>query len=355
MIFIAVFVLTMGLIWLLIWPATRWGLVDHPATRKHHAHPIPVVGGLAMWAAFGTGALLICDVRVCGVMLLCMTVVTLIGFLDDLHDCRPALRLGMQFAVSFLLLVNPESRLSHLGNLFGPGDVETGWVAWLLTPVAVTGLVNAFNMIDGLDGLSGGLALVATGLLLVLCSNASVPMDGMAMLLGVLAAALAGFLVFNLRYPGHSKASVFMGDAGSNLLGFLLVWFLIRLSQAESAVLDPVTALWLVALPLMDTIAVMGRRWIRGQSPFAADRQHLHHLLMGLGLSDGRVVVLLLGLGLGLGGVGILLQWSGIPEYVRFYAYLAVFMLYCRVTSRMLQVQKNRAHTAFDRRATQEP
>ena len=339
MVYLGVFLLTLMLVRLLIPPATQMGWVDKPSTRKHHTYPIPVVGGLALWAAFASGALLTCQWSTCWLMLVPMTCVMLVGFYDDIHHAHPHYRLGLQFGIALLLLLSPETQLSHLGDLLGLGGIETGWFAWLLTPFAVTGLINAFNMMDGLDGLSAGLALVAVGLMLMLGLNGLTPVTGMMGLLGVLAAALCGFLVYNLRYPGHPRATVFMGDAGSNLLGFLLAWFLIRFSQSGAGVLDPVTALWIVALPLMDTVAVMVRRWRQGLSPFAADRQHLHHVLLGRGFTDGQVVAMMLMLGLGIGLTGVLLQWLVLPECLRFYVFLLMFAVYYRVTTRMKQSQ----------------
>ena len=350
LLYLGVFLLTLSLLKLLIWPATRMGWVDKPTTRKHHPYPVPVVGGLALWAAFLAGSLLVCSLSTCWLLLVSMSGVMLVGFYDDIHHAHPHHRLGLQFGIALLLLLNPETQLSQLGNLLGLGGIETGWFAWVLTPLAVTGLINAFNMMDGLDGLSAGLALVAVGLMLINGLNGLAPVTAMMGLLGVLAAALCGFLVYNLRYPGHPRASVFMGDAGSNLLGFLLAWFLIRLSQPGAGVLDPVTALWIVALPLMDTIAVMVRRWRQGLSPFAADRQHLHHLLLGRGFTDGQVVAMMLALGVSLGLTGILLQRLALPEYLRFYAFLLLFAMYYRVTYRMNDSRVTPRST-FERRA----
>ena len=128
------------------------------------------------------------------------------------------------------------------------------------------------------------------------------------------------------------------------MLGFVLAWFLVHLSQGSEAVMVPMTAVWIMALPLMDTIAVMIRRIRAGCSPFAADRQHLHHLLLGCGLSDGRVTALLLLMALLMGAVGVAAYRLDVPEYWQFYAFLAVFWLYFRVTSRLWAQQQNQIH-----------
>jgi UDP-GlcNAc:undecaprenyl-phosphate GlcNAc-1-phosphate transferase len=134
------------------------------------------------------------------------------------------------------------------------------------------------------------MALIVIGWLLTLCLAEPVVGAGKIGALLVLAMAIGGLLLFILRTPWRKLASVFMGDAGSMMLGFVLAWFLVRMSQGEPVILDPITAVWVIGLPLMDTVTVMVRRISFGDSPFAADRQHLHHLLLGSGLTDARVV-----------------------------------------------------------------
>jgi UDP-GlcNAc:undecaprenyl-phosphate/decaprenyl-phosphate GlcNAc-1-phosphate transferase len=211
--------------------------------------------------------------------------------------------------------------------------------ALLFTLFGVIGVINAFNMIDGLDGLAGGTALIATGWLVVVCLSAPTnhPDDLGALL--VLAAVLAGFLVFNLRGPWRSRASVFMGDAGSTMLGFVLSWFLIHLSKGDQAVMAPITAVWILALPLLDTLTVMTRRIIAGQNPFAADRQHVHHLLLGRGLTDAQVTATLLVLTFVTGGLGVLAHWLAVPHCLQFYAFGAAFLLHFRLTTAVLRRQ----------------
>jgi UDP-GlcNAc:undecaprenyl-phosphate GlcNAc-1-phosphate transferase len=326
---LGVFLLSAGLVTLLAWPAEKLGWVDHPCARKNHGHPVPLVGGVAMLVAFCVGVLLLpvkpADYQV---LLLAMILLTLVGLYDDLHHIRPAFRFLFQATVVLLMGLAANTKLSSLGNLIGFGPIELGWAEWLFTLFAVIGVINAFNMIDGLDGLAGGVALIATGWLLVLCLTAPVLASAKIGVLLVLAMAIAGFLAHNLRHPWRARASVFMGDAGSTMLGFVLACLLIRMSDHEQAIMDPITAVWIVALPLMDTIAVMIRRMIAGHSPFAADHKHLHHLLLGFGLSAGRVSALLLTLAFVLGGLGVLYQWLGVPEHLRFYAFVCMAVLY---------------------------
>lgn len=329
------FCVTGSLIRLLLKPALRFGWVDHPCPRKRHAEPTPMFGGLAVWAGLTFGDFMLCEAAGFCAALFAMAAVMLIGFYDDFRPMRPFSRLLLQGGVGLFLVLTSDARLTNLGDILGGGVIEGEWLAWWLTPIAIMGMINAFNMIDGLDGLAAGLAWVAMALLCALVTVAALPAGELLGLLGVMLAALTGFLAFNLRYPGHPRASIFLGDAGSTLVGFLVAWFLIRASQSPSPVLEPVTSLWLVAIPLMDTVALMIRRARQGRSPMAADRQHLHHLLLAQGLSVERVVMTMLGIGLCLGVFGCLLQWAGVSEAVRFYLFLAGFVGYYRVTSRL--------------------
>ncbi|MBV5272908.1 MAG: undecaprenyl/decaprenyl-phosphate alpha-N-acetylglucosaminyl 1-phosphate transferase [Lamprocystis purpurea] len=336
----AVFILIASLIAMLHRPAAALGWVDHPSTRKHHRHPVPLVGGVAMCAAFCLGVLLL-PVKPADwpFLLTGMTLLTLVGLYDDLHSSRPTTRFLFQAIAVLLMAFGSHVVLGDLGDLFGLGQVRLGWAAALFTLIGVIGVINAFNMIDGLDGLAGGTGFVVTGWLIVLCLSAPAANAGDLGALLVLAAAIAGFLVYNLRHPWRVRAAVFMGDAGSTMLGFVLSWFLIHLSQGEQALMAPITAVWIMALPLLDTVTVIIRRIGDGRSPFAADRQHLHHLLLGRGFSDGRVTAILLGMTAATGGLGVLADWLGMPEALRFYAFVGVFLLYYRFTTGLLSRQ----------------
>ncbi|WP_295451854.1 MraY family glycosyltransferase [uncultured Thiodictyon sp.] len=320
---------------LLITPARALGWVDQPTTRKHHSHPVPLVGGVAMCAAF-CGTLWLLPDKPAGYLALLtgMVALALIGAYDDLRHIRPSIRLVLQAAVVLLAMVWGDRWLTNLGDLMGYGAIALASFALPFTLFGMVGIINAFNLVDGLDGLAGGLALIAAGWLAVLCLTAPVPDLKAAITLLALAAVLAGFLAWNLRHPWRQRASVFMGDAGSTLLGFALSWFLVDLSQGERAVMAPITAIWILALPLLDTVAVMIRRLRAGRSAFAADRQHLHHLLLTTGLSDAKVTAILLAIALITGAVGAAARWLHVPEYLQFGAFLVLSLLYYHATTR---------------------
>ena len=350
------FGLCVGLIALLIRPARAWGWVDHPGTRKHHPAPVPLIGGVAMCIAYGLGLLML-PVRPDHhqMLLMAMVLLTLIGWYDDFRATRPAIRFIFQGGAVLMMALNSGITLDNLGDLFGLGDVILPkGIALLFTLFCVVGVINAFNMSDGLDGLAGGLALIAAGWLIVLLRIAPISRIGDRAALWVLVMAITGFLCFNLRHPWRARASVFMGDAGSTMLGFVLAWSLVNLSQGQRAVMTPITAVWILALPIMDTITVMIRRIRIGHNPFTADRRHLHHLALACGLSDGQATALLLIMALMSGAVGVALYQLDVPEYMQFYAFLALFGLYYPVTTRLWdRIQRNIAPPgAVERRRT---
>ena len=186
-----------------------------------------------------------------------------------------------------------------LGHLFGH-EFELGLLGIPMTLIAVIGLLNAFNMMDGIDGLAGMLALVSVGAISVYQGISH--WQSVTVLL-LLAAALAPYLALNLGLIGRK---IFLGDAGSMVVGYLLAWMLIKLSQDSQPRLSTVDVLWCVALPVLDTLAVMVRRMREGKSPFKPDRGHIHHLLLNAGLSHRATLIALVSLAVMLAATGSL-------------------------------------------------
>ena len=188
--------------------------------------------------------------------------------------------------------------------------------------VCALGVINAVNMLDGLDGAAGGSALVAS---LWLAWGAFAQGLGVqCALLLLLAAAIAGFLVWNLRMAGRSQATVFMGDAGSMMLGLALCWFSIDLTQGAGRILPPIVCVWLLAVPLLDMARVMFLRLLRGKSLFDADRGHFHHILLARGHSVAATAWLLIGASALSGAAGIGAWKLGVPDCAMFYAFIAL-------------------------------
>lgn len=322
------FLLTLLSVQLLKQPACVLGLVDIPGERKHHLGAIPLIGGLAMWIGFLASAAVTLGEALQGYagLLAAMTLLAGVGVYDDRRGISPRSRFLAQTA-AVVLMAASGVYLGDLGDLFGSGRIELhGWVI-PFTVFCVSGVINALNMADGLDGLAGGIALIVL-FWLTLLALASGHHGTDALLLVLMAAVVAGFLCFNLRHPWRRRATVFMGDSGSMMLGFALAWFLVDLSQGTQRAFPPIVAVWIFGLPLMDTVATIIRRLARGRSPFAGDRGHLHHLLLAAGWPEQRVtLLLLLGAAL-LGGVGVCGWWLGVREWLLFYLFLSLFALY---------------------------
>ena len=213
-----------------------------------------------------------------------------------------------------------------MGWLTSDEVFSLGLLAIPFTLFCTVGVVNAVNMSDGLDGLAGGLVLVTLGSLayLAYAGGHFTILDPLLLLM----AAVVGFLIFNAPSPWGKKAKVFMGDAGSMFLGFVLALFLIDFSQEPNRIMHPVIPLWIFAVPLMDTVAVMFRRVVAGQSPFSADRKHLHHLLLTAGFTVGQTVLTIWILAVLLALIGLMGHAYGISDGVMFFGFLSMFALY---------------------------
>lgn len=302
------------------------GLVDRPDSRKRHEGEIPLVGGLAIWTAFALLSLWLLPLPAgLPAFLLASGMLLLLGVTDDLLDLPARYRLGVQLAAGLVASLAGGVLVSDLGLLVGDGSgaLMLGLFALPFTLLCFAAGINAFNMADGLDGLAGGLALVSLAGLAV-----AVALAGQWRALGLLlllAGALAAFLLFNLRSPWRARASVFLGDSGSMFLGFALTWFLLGVSQGEQRAIAPVTALWLVALPLFDMASVMLRRVLRGRSPFVSDREHFHHVLLMARFTQGESVgIMVTGAAL-LAAIGLAGQLLGVPEAWMLLGFLCLF------------------------------
>lgn len=270
--------------------ADALGLVDWPSKRKKHIGGIPLIGGLSIFVGILAGSLWIDESNgVVTCVLATALMLATVGALDDRFNLSVRSRLLVQAAAVIAVAKCTGLEIHTLGYVFGY-HLELGVLGLPLTLIAVIGLLNAFNMMDGIDGLAGGLAWVSIASILMYQGLAYWP--GITVLL-LLAAALLPYLAANLGVVGRK---VFLGDAGSMVIGYLLAWTLINLSESIPPRLSTVDVLWCVALPLLDTLAVMVRRIRTGTSPFKADRGHIHHLLLNAGLSPRATLAILVGL-----------------------------------------------------------
>lgn len=326
-------------------PAERWGLVDHPGGRKRHAAPVPLTGGIAITAglvlalAFSFSAFAQYSAFFAGVLLL-----ALVGLMDDLGEVSPGTKLLLQVVAALLMTSWGENFLVNLGDLFGTNPINTRHWAIPLTVFAALAVINAINMLDGLDGLAGSLVL---GILLVLTAFAWTTGDpNAAKILIVLAGALAGFLFFNLPWPLRGQHRTFMGDAGSMVLGFAVAWFSVSLTQRGAVTVPPPVMLWVLGLVLMDVFTVTVRRLARRRSPMAADRDHIHHMLLRRGFGPWQTLGLLVGANLVLALVGTILWKAGVADRWIFWSYLLVCAVYFALFFMPFRLYRLRARAA---------
>ena len=260
-----------------------------------------------------------------------------IGFWDDRFPLRARYRLAAQLAAAGCVAAGG-TVLHSLGTTFSPVPVGLALLALPVTLVAVAGIVNAYNMSDGLDGLCGGYAAVALGAFgicaaLIAAEGGTDPgaraLAELAPVILPFLGAILGFLVYNMRHPWRRHAASFLGDAGSMSLGFLVGWVALRLATGYGkASMPPVTAVWIVALPLIDMFSCMIRRPLEGLTPMSADRRHIHHLLMERGLSVRQAVGTLHLMAIGFATIGTLGWQAGVPDYVMFWLLVAIFVGY---------------------------
>ena len=277
---------------LIVWlrrPALRFGLVDNPGGRKRHGDSVPVTGGLAVTVSiFATIALSLHKMGDYRVLFAVMLLLGAIGVLDDIGEITPRSKLSAQVIAAVLMTSWGNHFLTGLGDILARGPIALANWGIPLTVFATVAVINGINMLDGLDGLAGGLVLQ---ILVYFTGFAWLSADANALkLLLVSAGAVAGFMVFNAPHPWRGRRRVFMGDAGALVLGFLIVWFAIELSQRDAAAVPPVVMLWVVGVVLFDVFTVTVRRLIRRRDPVVPDRAHIHHLLLRRGLSPPLTV-----------------------------------------------------------------
>ncbi len=338
-VWVVVAMLATALLGLALLPlARRTGWLDHPDTRKVHQAATPLVGGVAIFAVFFGMAYWIQAPEVYPQLVplfVASLIVLLTGLVDDRYPLSATVRFTAQGLACLVMIYWGGIRLEDFGQLFWPSTLALGPLSVPITIFAALGVINAFNMIDGLDGLSGSVFVVAA-LGIALAAADSVRGDEVVLLM-IMAGCVAGFLLLNARLPWNRRARTFLGDSGSVLLGFWLGWMFIDLGNDQGGAaraFDPMTAVWIFGIPLLDTTRLMRNRWKAGKSAFEADRSHLHHAFLLSGCSVGQAWWCIIGLSAAFAAVGIGFQWMGVPEYVSFYAFVVVGLVYLSVMKR---------------------
>ncbi len=263
------FVLSFIFIKLIIKYATKLNLVDVPNSRSTHKHTTPRGAGIGIFLSITTVILFTHFSLFMEYILSFIGMIFIfgMGIWDDRHDVKPKTKF-LLIILSSILIYMDNIQITTLGTYFG-FDVSLGYLALPFTILAVVSFTNAFNLIDGLDGLSAGIGLI------IMASLASIGYqynDEFILIISLFTmASLVAFLFFN-----WSPASIFMGDSGSLTIGFIIS----LLSIKSLEYIHPITIFYITALPILDTVIVFVRRIRSGHSPFEADKSHIHHILL---------------------------------------------------------------------------
>ncbi len=306
-------------------------LIDIPdRSRKFHSRPTPLTGGIGTFIALLLSGKLYIDLNNLNgyvpeftyYLMVSSLPLLLLFLIDDYRGLKVRQRLLIQAGASYLMIYTTGIQLESFGNLLGFGNISLGVLSIPITIFCIVGIMNAFNMIDGVNGLCSGCAMIT---LLLLGFHSGFIYDSMLVLI---IGSMVGFLIFNLRIFGK-KRGVFLGDSGSNLFGFWVAWSAIYCSQNITYDCDPIVMVWFVAIPLLDCIGLIFARLKKGVSISSAGRDHIHHKLMNR-YSPEKTLVIILMVSLITGLIGIFLNniySSWVSTYV-FIIYAACYYLY---------------------------
>lgn len=302
--------------------------VDIPdKNRKLHKLTTPVTGGVGIIIALLLSGKLYVDLNnlngyvpsftyqlaICSIALVCFFLI------DDLKGLKASKRLIAQTLLSLYMIYETGIVLENLGDLFGFGDIKLGIFSYPFTIFCVVGIMNAFNMIDGINGLCSGSAMLS--LLLIGFASGLIYDSFLILVIG----SIIGFLIFNLSIFGSDRG-VFLGDHGSNLVGFWVAWTAIYASQNSMYVIEPITIIWFVAIPLLDCIGLLVSRILKGLSWATPGRDHIHHKLMNKFSSLSSLLILLF-VSLIVGILGIYLQ-NNYPIWISTLLFLLFSLVY---------------------------
>ncbi|MBD5119147.1 MAG: undecaprenyl/decaprenyl-phosphate alpha-N-acetylglucosaminyl 1-phosphate transferase [Clostridiales bacterium] len=271
--------------------SVKMGAVDVPKDgRRMHDHPIPRMGGLAIFFGFVVSMLLFVplDMEKKG-MLLGAVIIVVLGILDDIY-ALPAVPKFLVQIIAALVAVVAGNRIDVLSNpnIFSSNPVwQLGWLAYPVTVIWIVAITNSVNFIDGLDGLACGVSTISAASMLVIALLVS-ELDGeldVAVMMAALVGACIGFLPYNFN-----PAKIFMGDTGSTFLGFIMAVVSVNGMFKQYTIISFVVPFLMLGLPIFDECFAVIRRLSRGQSPMAPDRGHVHHRLIDMGFSQKQAV-----------------------------------------------------------------
>lgn len=326
--------------------ALKFDLLDIPDHRKNHIGQVPLVGGLSIFLGIAAAFLLFpaSGTEITAFLVAAILIVS-IGLLDDQFDLKVRHRLLVQLLASLVITLGSGVTIQTLGEFGAGGGLQLGWFSVPFTVFSIMVAMNAFNFLDGIDGLSGLLFMIAMLAVISMCllvsgsalANYIVPL--------VFFMAVIPYMIFNLGLLGRHNR-IFLGDAGSMLLGLAAAWLIIRYTQGASRVFTPVTGLWFIAVPLMDMLAIVIRRPMNGKAPFHPDRNHLHHVFVDRGMSDRRALLMIGTLSLIFAGFGVVSEIYSFSQLSMLAAFLLIFFVYYQLMAHLekLSTQQGKTH-----------
>lgn len=291
--------------------AKRVGAIDVPRdNRRMHKVPIPRMGGLAIFFGFITSVLCFGTINSqMKAILLGASVLIVLGIIDDIKALPASFKLVVQIIAALIPALNGV-RAYNIANPFVSYDyIHLGAFAIPFTVIWIVGIINAVNFIDGLDGLAVGISSIASFSLLIIA--AMVSESYVVIIMAALAGSCIGFMPFNMN-----PAKIFMGDTGSMFLGYILAVMSVQGMFKFYAVVTFAVPFIILGLPILDTAFAIIRRLMKGQSPFAADRGHVHHRLIDMGFDQKQTVAILYALSAVLGLSAVLLTTSGEAKFI---------------------------------------
>lgn len=312
--------------------AEKVGAIDVPKDeRRIHNHPIPRMGGLAIFLGFVLSTLVFVDMStpVMG-LLVGAVIIAVMGAVDDIVALNAWVKLAFQILAAFVavrcgIVIDAVSNPNFISEV---NTIHVGYLAVPLTVLWIVGCTNAVNLIDGLDGLAVGVSAISSLTMMTVAVFVAGP--DVVLILAALSGACLGFMPYNMN-----PAKIFMGDVGSQLLGFVLATASIMGLFKMHALITFFVPIMAMAVPLADTVFAFVRRILKGQSPFHADKGHFHHRLLALGLNQKQVAAVLYAISaiLGLFAVllaGRILWFRGICIALAFLIALAVWFFIFR-------------------------
>ncbi|MEG3756699.1 UDP-N-acetylglucosamine--undecaprenyl-phosphate N-acetylglucosaminephosphotransferase [Pseudoalteromonas carrageenovora] len=309
--------------------AIKTGLVDYPCARKVHEGHIPLVGGIAIYLSIMLASVLFIEQsRDLNIYLVAAALVLFLGVLDDRYDLSVKTRLVAQVIVASLMIFGTEIHLNSLGFILGGFELKLGPLGIVVTIVAVIAGINAINMMDGIDGLAGSLSLIAFAAIAFFLNKAA---SDWFLLPTLFIASLLAYLMFNLKLH-KSFSKIFMGDSGNMLIGLSLVWLMVLSQNLETPAFKPVTALYIMGVPILDMATVIIRRLKSGKSAFSADRQHLHHLFEAAGYSRTFSLIFISSFATIIAVLGCGADIFLVPEWVMLVTFIVLFIGYAVAT-----------------------